>query len=148
MKFSFLDKKGQSMTFSVLYGTFWEKSAIDDIFYLTKKCSQLHVSSLQNFPPKAPINQLCISCNVFECRNLNFSKQCKTFSRQLGRDDSAGASSKIGRNFASKSGSVIANTPSLFLLANTLKPSLAKQSTTSRVSEVTGGCSSLIEDLR
>ena len=46
-------------------------------FYLTKKCSQLHVSSLQNFPPKAPINQLCISSIVFECRNSNFSKQCK-----------------------------------------------------------------------
>ena len=46
-------------------------------FYLTKKCSQLHVSSLQNFPPKAPIYQLCISSIVFECRNSNFSKLCK-----------------------------------------------------------------------
>ena len=41
MKFSFLDKKGQSMTFSVLYGTFCKKCAIDDIFLLDKKVQSI-----------------------------------------------------------------------------------------------------------
>ena len=65
-KWDFLYRKRKC---SQWYFIFLTQSVINDILFLYKKNSFLD--------KKGPINQLCISSIVFECRNSNFSKQCK-----------------------------------------------------------------------